>query len=75
MPWHYLGICHAECRIGHFAQRPIDGLMRAVGYGLGLFLCTNVHQTSYLLSLGRDNLRHQLLLRVDEVRLQLGAVT
>ena len=65
---------HGERGVGRLAQRQIDWLLRVVGYCLGIGLGTYVHQVENLLGLGRDNLIEQLLLRVDELRIELRTV-
>ena len=74
MAWYHLGIRQGKHRVGRQAQRQIDGLLRLLGQCLCLFLRAGVHQLENLLRLGGDDLRHDLLLRVDEVGLQLRAV-
>ena len=65
---------YGKILIGALAQRQIDRLLRVVGYRLGIGLGTYVHQVENLLGLGRDNLIEQLLLRVDELRIELRTV-
>ena len=74
MSFGLLAVHHGKHRVGWQAQRQIDGLLRVVGYRLGLSLRATVHQVDNLLRLGGDNLRQQLLLRVDELRLNLRSV-
>ena len=66
---------YSKILIGALAQRQIDRLLRVVGYRLGIVLGTYVHQVDNLLGLGRDNLIDELLLRVDELRIELRSVT
>ena len=66
---------YSKILIGTLAQRQIDRFLRIVSYRLGIVLRSHVHQVDNLLGLGRDNLIEQLLLRVDELRIDLRAVT
>ena len=70
----YRLVHHGKRRVGGQAQRQIDGLLRAVGYGLRLLLRAKEHHVGNLLRLVGDDLRENLLLRVEELRLHLRAV-
>ena len=69
-----LTVHHGELRVGRLAQRQIDWLLRVVGYRLCLVLGATVHHIDNLLRLGRDNLIQQLLLRIDELRIDLRTI-
>ena len=57
---------YCKHRVGGLAQRQIDRLLRVVGYGLCLGLGACEHHIHNLFRLVGDNLRQQLVLRIDE---------
>ena len=63
-----------ELRIVSSAQRAIDGLVRRVGKRLCIRLAADEHLVQYLACQTGNNLLQDLLLRVDEVRLDLRTV-
>ena len=69
-----LRVHHGKHGVGRLAQRPIDRLASPVGYRLRLVLGATEHHIDNLLRLVGDNLRQDLLLRVDELRLNLRTI-
>ena len=69
-----LGVLHAELRVCGLAQRQIDGELCAVGQLLGFSLGAYEHHVKNLFGQLGDDLLQNLLLRVDELRLQLRTV-
>ena len=63
-----------KLRVGRLAQRAVDRLVRRVGQYLCIGLAADEHVVHDFASQVRDDLLQNLLLRIDEVRLQLRAV-
>ena len=68
------GVVDAEVGVVRADLRQVDGLPGGIGLGLCLGGCAGVHLGAYLLGELRDELMDDVVLRVDEVRLELRPV-